>query len=542
MGNRSHGPCSLPRLAVGAVAVILVVSLAATPVASHGDHHDTGVHSNYLVIVRKPYQYDTNVYKNVSSWHASLLASVCDMAKEAMEEDPASATRLIYSYRNVVNGFSARLTPEEVAEMSKMDWFDKAFPEKTEPKKFGAKRRPLVRDMGDGMCTSENVLRSINVTGKIIICDPGGDLSTEKAKLVHRAGAAGMIVVAPQAFGSVIVPRPHVLPTVQVPFVVGQKIKAYIQTMQRPTATFVFKGTVFNTSPSPMVAPFSSRGPNRRSRGILKPDIIGPGVNILAGVPEVEGVEFARNAVMPMFDIKSGTSMAAPHLSGVAALIKKAHPTWSPAAIKSAMMTTANTVDNLQKPMADADGKPATYFAMGAGHVNPQKAMDPGLVYNLTAADYVPYLCGLGYTDQKVNSIIHPAPPVECAKLPKLDQKDLNYPSITAIVDRTPFAMDITRSVTNVGVASSTYAVEVNVPASVMVEVKPPTLTFMALEEVLNYTITVKSASGQPSPASTIEGQLKWVSGNYVVRSPILICPGAGAGNDSISTQPTPQT
>ncbi|KAG8083093.1 hypothetical protein GUJ93_ZPchr0014g47543 [Zizania palustris] len=771
MGNRSHGPCSvLPRLAIGAVVAVLlvvVVSLVATPVASHGDHEDhhhddTGVHRNYLVIVRKPYQYDTNVYKNVSSWHASLLASVCDMAKEAMEEDPGSATRLIYSYRNVVNGFSARLTPEELAEMSKMDWFDKAFPEKTyqlltthtpqllglmdgrdmnpppakwngrcdfnetvcnnkligarsffesakwkwkglrdpvlpinegqhgthtsstaagafvpganifglglgtaagmaprahiafyqvcyvekgcdrddilaavddaiedgvdilslslgdekaddfsddpvslggysaamhgvlvsaaggntgpspgtvvneapwvltvgasttdrrflaivklgngvrldgeslsEPKKFGAKR-PLVRDMGDGMCTSENALRSINVTGKIIICDPGGDLSTEKAKLVRRAGAAGMIIIAPQAFGLVIVPRPHVLPTVQVPFVVGQKIKTYIQTMKRPAATFVFKGTVLNTSPSPMVAPFSSRGPNRRSRGILKPDIIGPGVNILAGVPEVEGVEFARNAVMPMFDIKSGTSMAAPHISGVAALIKKAHPTWSPAAIKSAMMTTANTVDNLQKPMADADGKPATYFAMGAGNVNPQKAMDPGLVYNLTAADYVPYLCGLGYTDQKVNSIIHPAPPVECTKLPNLDQKDLNYPSITATVDQTPFAMDITRSVTNVGVASSTYAVEVDVPASVTVEVKPPTLTFNALDEVLNYTITVKSASGQPSlGVSTIEGQLKWVSGNYVVRSPILIFPGAGAGAGAESTQPTPQT
>ncbi|KAL5214620.1 hypothetical protein ABZP36_003772 [Zizania latifolia] len=649
MDDRSHGQCSLSRLAIGAAAALVVVSIAATPAASHGGHDDTGVHSNYLVIVRKPYQYDTNVYKNVSSWHASLVASVCDKAKEALEEDPASVTRIIYSYRNVVNGFSARLTTEEVAEMSKMDWFVQAFPEKTyqlltthtpqllglmgraggvwntsnmgegiiigilddgiyaghpsldgrdmkppparwngrcdfnktvcnnkligarsffesakwkwkglrdplgngvtfdgesltEPNNFGAEMRSLVRDVGDGMCTSENVLRAVNVTGKIIICDPGGDLSTEKAKLVRRAGAAGMIVIAPQAFGLVIIPRPHVLPTVQVPFVVGQKIKAYIRTMQSPAATFVFQGTVFNTPQSPMVAPFSSRGPNRRSRGILKPDIIGPGVNVLAGVPKVEDVEeFASNTVMPKFDIKSGTSMAAPHLSGIAALIKNAHPTWSPAAIKSAMMTTADTVDNLQKPMADADGTPATYYAMGAGHVNPQKAMDPGLVYNLTAPDYVPYLCGLGYTDQKVNSIIHPAPPVECAKLPKLEQKDLNYPSITAVVDRTPFVVDITRSVTNVGVASSTYAVEVNVPASVTVEVKPPTLTFKALEEVLSYTITIKSTSGQPSSASTIEGQLKWVSGNYVVRSPILICPGAGT-SATAATQPVPQT
>ncbi|KAF0891266.1 hypothetical protein E2562_009443 [Oryza meyeriana var. granulata] len=794
MDNRSHGRCSLPRLAIAA-AVLLLVSLGATPAASHGGH-DTGVHSNYLVIVRKPYEYDTNLYKNVSSWHASLVASVCDMAKEALESDPSSVSRIIYSYRNVVNGFSARLTPEEVAEMSKMDWFVHAYPEKTyqlltthtpqllglmggarrggvwntsnmgegviigilddgiyaghpsfdgkdmkpppakwsgrcdfnktvcnnkligarsffesakwkwkglrdpvlpinegqhgthtsstaagsfvpganvfgnglgtaagmaprahiafyqvcyvekgcdrddilaavddaledgvdilslslgdeqaddfsddpvslggytaamhgvlvsaaggntgpspstvvneapwvltvgagttdrrfvaavklgsavtldgeslsEPKNFGDELRPLVRDVGDGMCTSENVLRAMNVTGKIVICEAGGDMSTAKAKLVLRAGAAGMIVVAPQVFGPVIVPRPHVLPTVQVPFATGQKIKAYIRTTQNPTANFIFKGTVFNTPKSPIVAPFSSRGPNRRSRGILKPDIIGPGVNILAGVPKIEDMELGPNAVMPKFDIKSGTSMAAPHLSGIAALIKYAHTTWSPAAIKSALMTTADSTDNLRKQITDVDGTPATYFAMGAGHVNARKAIDPGLVYNLTAADYVPYLCGLGYTDQKVNSIIHPAPAVECGKLPKLDQKDLNYPSITAILDQAPFAVTITRSVTNVGVASSTYTVEVNVPASATVEVKPPKLTFKALNEVLNYTVAVKSASGQ-APASTIEGQLKWVSGKYVVRSPILICPGTGrSAASAAATPPTGRT
>lgn len=396
----------------------------------------------------------------------------------------------------------------------------------------------MVRDVGGGMCNSESVLRAQNVTGKIVICDAGGGQSTEKSKLVLRAGAAGMIVVTPEVFGPVIVPTPHVLPTAQVPYASGQKIKAYIQTTPNPTANFIFRGTLFNTPQSPMVAPFSGRGPNMRSRGILKPDIIGPGVNVLAGVPKIENVEFPPKAVVPKFDIKSGTSMAAPHLGGIAALIKNAHPTWSPAAIKSAMMTTTETTDNLRKPIVDVDGKPASYFAMGAGHVNPQKAINPGLVYNLTAQDYVPYLCGLGYTDQKVSSIIHPSPPVVCAKLPKLGQKDLNYPSITAILDGAPFVVTVTRAVTNVGVASSTYTVEVDVPTSVTVEVKPQKLTFKALEEVQSYTVTVKSASGR-APASTIEGQLKWVSGKYVVRSPIHISPGTGG--DTTAEQPTPQ-
>ncbi|KAM0830563.1 hypothetical protein ACQ4PT_066120 [Festuca glaucescens] len=306
----------------------------------------------------------------------------------------------------------------------------------SEPKDYGKEMRPLARDVGDGQCTSESVLMAQNITGKIIICEAGGGVSIAKAKTVLRAGAFGMIVVAPEVFGPVIVPRPHVLPTVQVPYAVGQKIKSYLQTERSPTANLIFKGTLFDTPRSPMMAPFSSRGPNVESRGILKPDIIGPGVNVLAGVPGVADMVLEPKAVMPKFDIKSGTSMSCPHLAGVAALLKNAHPTWSSAAIKSALMTTTETNDNTKKPIADVDGTQATYFATGAGHVNPKKAMDPGLVYNLSAADYIPYLCGLKYTDQQVNSIIHPEPPVNCEKLTKLQEKDLNYPSITIIVDK----------------------------------------------------------------------------------------------------------
>uniref|UniRef100_A0ACD5UEF6 Uncharacterized protein n=1 Tax=Avena sativa TaxID=4498 RepID=A0ACD5UEF6_AVESA len=788
MDNPSHGRhCSPPRLVHLVASAVLFLCVAVTPAASHhGGGPDTGVHRNFLVIVRRPYEYDTNLYKNVSSWHASLLASVCDMAKEAMDKDPASVTRLLYSYRNVVNGFSARLTSEELEEMSTKDWFANAFPEQTyhlmtthtpkmlglmggegrdgegvwntsnmgegiiigvlddgiyaghpsfddagmkpppekwngrcdfnntvcnnkligarsffesakwkwkglddpvlpinegqhgthtsstaagafvpganisgngvgtaagmaprahiafyqvcfeqkgcdrddilaaiddaiedgvdilslslggtagadfsedpvslggytaalngvfvstaagnigpnpatlangapwlltvgasttdrrfaatvklgsddeldgeslsEPKDYGKEMRPLVRDVGDGKCTSESVLTAQNITGKIIICESGGVISTAKAKIVLKAGGFGMIIVAPEVFGPVIVPRPHVLPTVQVPYVAGQKIKAYIQDEREAKASLLFKGTELDTPRSPMMAPFSSRGPNVESRGILKPDIIGPGVNVLAGVPGVVEMVLEPNAEMPKFDIKSGTSMSCPHLSGIAALLKNAHPTWSSASIKSALMTTAETNDNTKKPISDVDGTQATYFATGAGHVNPKKAMDPGLVYNLTAADYIPYLCGLNYTDQQVNSIIHPEPPVSCDKLPNLEQKDLNYPSITIMVDKADTVVNASRAVTNVGVASSTYKVEVEVPKSVTVEVLPEELTFKELEEVLNYTVSVKTAS---VPDGAIEGQLKWVSKKHVVRSPILIIPGTGEDYDT---------
>ncbi|URD77393.1 subtilisin-like protease [Musa troglodytarum] len=106
------------------------------------------------------------------------------------------------------------------------------------------------------------------------------------------------------------------------------------------TATIIFKGTVMHTPHSPAMASFSSRGPSQITPGILKPDITGPGVNILA-------------AWTSAFEVFSGTSMSCPHLSGVAALIKKAHPDWSPAAIKSAIMTTAYATDNSRGPILD---------------------------------------------------------------------------------------------------------------------------------------------------------------------------------------------
>jgi hypothetical protein len=99
-------------------------------VAAAVAHNDHGVHKNYLIIVRTPYEYDQNLYKNVSSWHASLLSSVCDMAEEELSHDPSAMARLIYSYRNVVNGFAARVTDEELAEMTK-DWFVAAKPQES---------------------------------------------------------------------------------------------------------------------------------------------------------------------------------------------------------------------------------------------------------------------------------------------------------------------------------------------------------------------------------------------------------------------------
>lgn len=136
---------------------------------------------------------------------------------------------------------------------------------------------------------------------------------------------------------------------------------------------------------------------------ILKPDIIGPGVNILAAWSTPVGSSSVSNNAY--FNIISGTSMSTPHLSGVAALLKSRHPDWSPAMIKSAMMTTAYIRDNSCSLITDETTKSADFFGVGSGHVDPAKADNPGLVYDIKPNDYLSYLCWLNYTDDHVSAI-----------------------------------------------------------------------------------------------------------------------------------------
>jgi subtilisin family serine protease len=146
-------------------------------------------------------------------------------------------------------------------------------------------------------------------------------------------------------------------------------------------------------------------------------------VNILAGWP------ISLDNSTSSFNIISGTSTSCPHLCGIAALLKNSHPDWSPAAIKSAIMTTANQVNLHGKPILDQRLLLADVFATGAGHVNPSKANDPGLVYDIETNDYVPYLCGLNYTDRQVGIILRQK--VKCSDVKSIPQAQLNYPSIS---------------------------------------------------------------------------------------------------------------
>ncbi|KAL7596665.1 hypothetical protein Lser_V15G30540 [Lactuca serriola] len=390
-----------------------------------------------------------------------------------------------------------------------------------QPKDFDHKLRPLVYHAKDTISAAyclNGSLDHIDVKGKVVLCDQGSSSGLDKSMVVKAAGGAAMILANHKIFGETTIIEPNVIPASIVGYAEGVQIKNYLNSTTSPVATILFRGTIVGIDTAPEVASFSSRGPNLESPGILKPDIIGPGVNILASWP----ISIDNNTkTKATFNVISGTSMSCPHLAGIAALLKSEHPDWSPAAIKSAMMTTASQV-NL-KGHAIVDQKDARFihadvFTIGAGHIKPSKSNDPGLVFDIQPNDYIPYLCGLGYTPIQIEMITKKK--VSCSKT--IPEAQLNYPSFVVSLKKGD-TKTYSRTVTNVGMANSTYTIgEISVPHGVKAEVASfsQELMFTAVHHKLTYNITFTRDSTIEVKGHYGQGHMTWVSGKYSVRTP----------------------
>ncbi|KAH7662687.1 Peptidase S8 subtilisin-related protein [Dioscorea alata] len=362
----------------------------------------------------------------------------------------------------------------------------------------------------DLSCSS---LNQTDVKGKIVLCVVGGISNVKKGRIVKAAGGEGVIIMNSKRRGFTTSSEPHVLPAAHISNVDARKIVAYMQTTRNPTASIVFKGTQFGASPAPSIAYFSSRGPSQYNGGFIKPDIVAPGVNILAAWPFEVGPNPTGNTTST-FNFESGTSMATPHVAGIAADLKKNHPDWSPAMIKSAIMTTASTKDLDGNPIA------SSYFAMGAGHVNPEGANDPGLVYDIQPMDYIPYLCGM-YSTRFVKAIVRQQW-VDCNTIQSITAAEVNYPSISMrmpVLAGSAFA--INRTLTNVGPAK-VYNLTIQLPDGVDIRADTNSLTFLALNEQQSFRLQFTS-NGHAQSGQVSEGYLSWASASHVVRSPISV-------------------
>ncbi|XP_024977621.1 cucumisin-like [Cynara cardunculus var. scolymus] len=346
------------------------------------------------------------------------------------------------------------------------------------------------------------------VEGKIILCD---QISTGEVEML--AGAVGSIMRYDGPYFEFI--RSYPLPVSVVNPDQATNIIRYIRSTRNATAVIMKSEDVTNSS-SPYVASFSSRGPNPINKNILKPDLTAPGVRILAAWPPVAPItqiEGDRRAVP--FNMISGTSMACPHVTGIATYIKTFNPTWSPSAIKSALMTTASPMS--AQINIDAE------FAYGAGYLNPMKALKPGLVYDAGEVDYVTFLCQQDYSSKDIR-IITGVNSSSCSQLME-QTKDLNYPTIvipTLYNEAVDF--NFSRTVTNVGSATSTYRALITQPrvSGLRIQVQPNVLHFEEYGQKLSFKVSVQ-ATIQGQENSIVSGGLTWDDGVHQVRSPIVV-------------------
>ncbi|KAK9936687.1 hypothetical protein M0R45_013515 [Rubus argutus] len=334
-----------------------------------------------------------------------------------------------------------------------------------------------------GQCLAGS-LSPEKVKGKIVLCWRGTGMRVAKGMEVKRAGGVGFILGNSKANGVEIACDPHVLPATAVTYSNANKIAEYINSTKNPNATIIPAKTVLHTKPAPFMTAFTSRGPSTIDPDILKPDITAPGLNILAAWTEADPpTKLLIDQRVAQYNIESGTSMSCPHIAAAAALLKAIHPTWSSAAIKSALMTTAEIRNNLDMPLNDESGNAATPFAYGSGHFRPTKARTLALSINL------------------------------------------NYPSIA--IPKLNGTITIKRTVTNVGDGKSIYFFTSKPPLGISVKASPSILFFDHVGQKKSFTITVKARTEMLGKMQLKDeyafGWYTWTDGPHIVRSPIAV-------------------
>jgi subtilisin family serine protease len=337
-------------------------------------------------------------------------------------------------------------------------------------------------------------LDATKVTGKVVLCDRGVSDRLAKSKEVHRAGGIGMVLVNPTPDSTDV--DAHAVPSIHLDAPSYDAVHTYAATAN-PTVTLERGNTTDGpSSPNPQIAGFSSRGPvEADGSDLIKPDIAAPGVNVLAATNNPQDGE-------PTWGYMSGTSMASPHVAGLAALYLGSKPNATPAEIKSALMTSATDT-------VDADGAPAEDpFAQGNGQVTPSGYLDPGLLYLNDVDDWEGYLAGIGQP-----AIGDPAP---------VDGSDLNLASIG--VGALAGTQQVTRTVT--ATRAGTWTAEVTGLNGVTATVSPQTLTFGQPGEQHTYTVTFERDDAPLGEFST--GFLTWTGDDDTsVRDALAVRPVA---------------
>ncbi|KAJ6950585.1 hypothetical protein NC651_004304 [Populus alba x Populus x berolinensis] len=271
----------------------------------------------------------------------------------------------------------------------------------------------VATDMYVGECQDSSNFNRDLVKGNLLICSYsirfvlGLSTIQQAIATAKNLSAAGVVFyMDPFVIGFQLNPIPMRVPGIIIPSPDDSKVllQYYNSSLERNETTkkitrfgsvaSILGGLKANYSNSaPKVMFYSARGPDPEDNflddaDILKPNLVAPGNLIWAAWSSLgtDSVEFLGEN----FALMSGTSMAAPHIAGLAALIKQKFPSFSPAAIASALSTTASLYDKNGGPIMaqraysnpDINQSPATPFDMGSGFVNATAALDPGLIFD----------------------------------------------------------------------------------------------------------------------------------------------------------------
>ena len=368
-----------------------------------------------------------------------------------------------------------------------------------------------------GSC--DNLTELVNAHNKIVVCEVMGANLRSLVSNIKTTNVSASVLVSgvtdisiindPSLVGIIINPRN------------GEILTSYIKSNFDAKENMSFTITSLGIKPAPRVDVYSSRGLSISCPFVLKPDITAPGTSILAAWPQNLPVAYSGSRPLySNFNLLTGTSMACPHVAGVAALLKGTHPDWSPATIRSAIMTTSDILDNNKEPIKDIamGGKPASPLAMGAGHINPNKALEPGLVYDVGVHDYVNLLCTMNLTKQEITTITRPSS-FNCSK-PSLD---LNYPSFIALFSKSGSfnesigTWEFFRTVINVGDGQTIYTASITPIKGFNVSLIPSKLVFKEKNEKVSFNLRIEG------PKMEGFGYVTWTNRKHVVRSPIVV-------------------
>jgi len=371
-------------------------------------------------------------------------------------------------------------------------------------------------------CNDAPLTNPEDLAGKIALIARGSCAFTEKFINAQNAGAIGVVLytydgATPSEMGG---SDPEVAITgSMISFDDGQALAASIAAESTSVSFTDTSASGEAVEVGNTIASFSSRGPNLNTYDVIKPDITAPGVRILAATTSAPMFGGAGET----FKYLQGTSMSSPHIAGLAALFKESNSSWTPAQIKSAMMTTAR--QNLTKEDGATQANP---YDFGSGHVAPVSALDPGLLFDTNLADYLGFLCG-----QDKEEFVS-AYDTSCADLDAAgfssDASQLNLPSIAIAELLEPET--IFRTVSNATSIASSYTATIEAPAGFEVSVK----TFDADGNETESSMLDIDADGKASFALTFSktdatevnawefGAITWTdSAGHSVRLPLAI-------------------